>query len=84
MVQWVGPYIKFDSDTGEMQAGDKPILKTSVVASELKTEWLDESCKNWQELQASPELADLVSKANEKLAKSKAQKEKGAGKGLHK
>ena len=74
--------IKVDDTTFTMKIGREPVLTVSTFEGRVQLGWLSEGWKNWKELQESAELKQLITTANDSLAKSAAAQPKGKGKGL--
>ena len=76
--------ITIDTDKQVMKVQKKEVLKVvGVMGDEVKDEWLDASWAQWSQLQQSPELNKIREEASGKLARSRAETSKGAGKGPH-
>ncbi|CAE7476081.1 Cpox [Symbiodinium sp. CCMP2592] len=74
--------IKYDIHIGVLAVGGREIVKVRVQDFSLKFEWCDGEWQTWEELQDSPEMADIASKAQTRLEKAKARaSNKGKGKG---
>ena len=87
LVAWKLPkkYLNIDPDRNVMQVRtggkDKDIVRAWVDNDTFQIKWLAEEWAEWTELQQSPELTAMTSKAHEKLSSSRAQTSKGVGKG---
>ena len=81
--QW-GTYakdqIKIDDKTLTMKIGREPILAVSTPAGRVQLKWLNDEWSNWQELQESPELQQLITTANDSLTKASSSQPEGKGK----
>ena len=71
------------TDTHIMKVKGADVLEAEVVGDEFQRHWLNEDWGQWTELQQSPELAQIQQSAKERLAKSRMETSKGAGKGPH-
>jgi hypothetical protein len=60
---------------------DKDLVRAWVDNDTFQIKWLAEEWAEGTELQQSPELTAMTSKAHEKLSSSRAQTSKGVGKG---
>ena len=76
-------YLRVYIDRKVMQAGGKDVVRATIDGGTLNIEWLMKEWAEWAELQQAAEFSALVQKATEKLAKSRMETSKGAGKGLH-
>ena len=64
-----------------MSAGGKEVVKVNVEGDDIKIGWTSAEWAQWTEFQQSAELAAIITKAREKLEKSRKETSKGAGKG---
>ena len=85
LVEWkVGSkkHIRIDTDTKIMKAWGKEVLQATVVGDSLEVKWLSSEWEAWDELQQNPDIKEIIQRARERLAKSRTETGKGAGKGL--
>ena len=73
--------INVNMDTGILQVDKKDVVKAEVEGDEFKLEWLNSEWAHWGELQQSKELQEITKSARSRLASSRANTAKGAGKG---
>ena len=59
----------------------KPILAATTCSDQVRLDWLDQTWKEWKDLQDSAELKMLLDRANETLKNAAAKRTKGDGKG---
>ena len=84
LIQWgvcAKNEVKVDDQKLTMEVCRATVLAVTIVEGAIKLDWQDETWKNWEELQDSPELKELIATANDKIAKSAAAQIKGKGKG---
>ena len=62
--------VKVNEFTRTMGVGDVPVLNVEVRDHKLELTWLDVAWEKWNELQASPEMSEMIRTANEKLQQS--------------
>jgi hypothetical protein len=74
--------VSFDVDSGTLKVEGKDVVKAGVDGDELRLTWLDSTWGGWDLLQKSNELEAILKLQNGRLASSRANKSKGAGKGL--
>ena len=74
--------IKVNMYTDLLQVDGKDVVKAGVEGDEFKTEWLKPEWASWEELQQSKELQEITKQSKDRLASSRANTAKGAGKGL--
>ena len=73
--------IKVSTDTGTLKVDGKDVAKAMVEGDEFKIEWLAPEWASWEELQQSKELQEITKTSKDRLASSRANTAKGAGKG---
>ena len=83
LVDWKLPkkYLRVDTDRKILTAGGKEVVRVAVVGDDLNIAWTSTEWAQWAELQQSTALAGIAAKARAKLAKSRQETGKGAGKG---
>jgi hypothetical protein len=74
-------YMRVDTENNVFAAGGKDVVRASVVGDTFVVEWIAAEWAQWTELQQSAELGGIIAGAKEKLAKSRNETSKGAGKG---
>ena len=72
--------IKVDDKTLTMKIGREPVLAVGTPEGRIQLNWLNDEWRNWQELQESVELQQLITTANDSLTKSSSSQPKGKGK----
>jgi len=73
--------IQVDEVAGTLSIQGKTILCVEVRDYILNVKWCDGEWEQWEQLQNDPELADITSKAQDKLGKAKAVSSSSKGKG---
>ena len=73
--------IRVSDDNLTMTIDRKPILTATTCSDQVRLEWLDQTWKEWKELQDSSELKQLIDRANEALKNAAFKRTKGEGKG---
>ena len=73
--------IRVKDDTLSMTIEGKPILTATTSSDQVSLDWLDQTWKEWKELQDSAELKLLIDRANDTLKNAAAKRTKGDGKG---
>jgi hypothetical protein len=73
--------IQVSMDTGTLKVDGKDVVMAMVEGNEFKTEWLKPEWASWEELQQSKELQEIIKTSKDRLASSRANTVKGAGKG---
>ena len=84
LVEWkVGlkKYFHVDIETNKLSAGGKEVASASVAGDTFQVDWLSPEWDTWTELKESAELKQLISTAQDKLARSRSEKGKGKGVG---
>ena len=72
--------IEIDEGYTSMKVGPNVVVTLSIQQQKLQCDWLD-TWSQWQDLQNSPELKQLIDRANDMLQKRQAAK--GHGKSQH-
>ena len=74
--------VKYDIHAGVLAVAGREIVKVHVQDFALKFQWCDGEWQKWEELQGSPEMAEIATKAKARLEKAKARaSNKGKGRG---
>ena len=81
---WKFENVRFDSDSGTISSGGSDILHGEVSGFEFALSWLDDTWKQWRELQEDPQFRELVTSAKGKLEKASQFATKGKGKTIMK
>ena len=81
LVEWdfTKASIRIEEDSLTMKVGGESVLEVSLLDNKLSLNWVADEWKSWNELQESPELASLISKANSTLEQARSGKGKGKG-----
>ena len=64
-----------------MTVGGITVASATVHNDNIKVQWHEPAWEKWEDLQRSPEMAQLADDARKKLPESAARKAKGMGKG---
>ena len=73
--------IQFDDNSQRLRVGGREVVEANVDNLSFQTKWLVPEWASWKELQEDAKFLDLKKVLQDKLDLSKAQNDKGKGKG---